>query len=336
MIGKKLIIVGADYSDVSIGKLKVALTSSTLKSGEISTLTLSAPSITSPTFSATTESSLITLSGSNPYTITGGSEDGTATIKCTLSYTESGETKTENKNISIKITNTEPVTKYSITTTITNGSYTGATSIVEGGTSTVTISANENYSLPASITVTGATYTYDSTTGIISLSNPTGDVSISGECKEEAGIETWYTNYTSLTNFKTDINISHAGFAYSELGHGTETDGSKMNRLRAIFTKAGTCTIGKVSSSYKVVVDSTTLNITADDLDTLKVFELDKTFVLENGEHFFVVQLGDSCGFKYGSDSTGGKVMWHVGTSSASNISDTTNWAWPFDFGYKS
>ena len=109
MIGKKLIIVGADYSDVSIGKLKVALTSSTLKSSETATLTLSAPSITSPTFSATTESSLITLNGSNPYTITGGSEDGTAVIKCTLTYVEGSETKTENKNISIKIANSEPV-----------------------------------------------------------------------------------------------------------------------------------------------------------------------------------------------------------------------------------
>ena len=74
-----------------------------------------------------------------------------------------------------------PIT-YPISTTVTNGSSSGDTSISKGGTAYVTLSAETGYNLPSSITVTGATYTYDSSTGVVSLSAPTGDVSIAAEC----------------------------------------------------------------------------------------------------------------------------------------------------------
>lgn len=41
-----------------------------------------------------------------------------------------------------------------------------------------TLSPSTGYVLPSSITVSGASYTYDSSTGVISLSNPTGNVTI--------------------------------------------------------------------------------------------------------------------------------------------------------------
>ena len=71
---------------------------------------------------------------------------------------------------------------FTITSSITNGSATGSQTIVAGGTATVTISANTGYVLPSSVTVTGATNSYDSSTGVISLSSPTGNVSIEAIC----------------------------------------------------------------------------------------------------------------------------------------------------------
>ena len=75
-----------------------------------------------------------------------------------------------------------PLVSYTITVNITNGTYTGDTSINENGNATVTLTPSENYELPSEITVTGATSNYNSTTGAITLSNPTGNVSISVTC----------------------------------------------------------------------------------------------------------------------------------------------------------
>jgi len=67
---------------------------------------------------------------------------------------------------------------YNITKNVTGGSATGASTIVFGGNATVNLASNEGYKLPASITVSGASYEYDSATGSIALSNPTADVTI--------------------------------------------------------------------------------------------------------------------------------------------------------------
>jgi len=84
-------------------------------------------------------------------------------------------------------------TFYDITSTIINGSTTGSVKIADGSTATVTIVPNAGYGLPNSATVTNATSIYDSTTGIVSLSNPTGDVTITAVCINHSDI-TWYTN----------------------------------------------------------------------------------------------------------------------------------------------
>lgn len=74
------------------------------------------------------------------------------------------------------------VALYTITPTITNGTSTGDSSIVAGGTASITIVPDLSYDTPASVTVTGASYTYDRNTGVVSLSNPTGNVTIAGDC----------------------------------------------------------------------------------------------------------------------------------------------------------
>lgn len=71
---------------------------------------------------------------------------------------------------------------YSVAKTITNGSASGDSTIISGRTASVTIIPNTGYDTPASVTVTGASYTYDRESGIVSLSNPTSNVTIVGEC----------------------------------------------------------------------------------------------------------------------------------------------------------
>lgn len=106
----------------------------------------------------------------------------------------------------VKVWEKTAPTTYDITVTVTNGTSAGDTTIQENGTATVTITASSGYNLPSSITVSGATYAYDSTTGVITLSAPTGAVSISVVC--ESGIGT-----LEETDWATIKQVSDAGTA---------------------------------------------------------------------------------------------------------------------------
>ena len=70
-----------------------------------------------------------------------------------------------------------PIT-YSITNNLTNCTASGVSTITEGGIATVTISANSGYELPDAITVSGASYSWDNSSGTVTLSNPTSNVTV--------------------------------------------------------------------------------------------------------------------------------------------------------------
>lgn len=71
----------------------------------------------------------------------------------------------------------EPIT-YSITKNMTNCTASGVSTITEGGIASIAISANSGYELPDAITVSGASHTWDKSTGTVVLSNPTGNVTV--------------------------------------------------------------------------------------------------------------------------------------------------------------
>mgnify|MGYP006972331511 CR=1 FL=1 len=71
---------------------------------------------------------------------------------------------------------------YAITATVTNGTATGANVIHTGETVALTIAADEGYSLPDTVNVTGASQTWNKDTGTLTLSNPTGPVTVSAVC----------------------------------------------------------------------------------------------------------------------------------------------------------
>ena len=91
---------------------------------------------------------------------------------------------------------------YSISTTVTNGTYSGDATITDnGGVASVTIAPTGDYKLPASVSVSGASHTYNAETGVISLSGATGNVTISAAMVA-------LTEYSITVN---ETNGSHTG-----------------------------------------------------------------------------------------------------------------------------
>lgn len=77
------------------------------------------------------------------------------------------------------------VETYNISYNLTNctGASTNPTTIDEGTTATLSFTLNDGYSFPDEITVSGAeSYTWDKSTGTLTLTNATGDVSITINC----------------------------------------------------------------------------------------------------------------------------------------------------------
>ena len=93
----------------------------------------------------------------------------------------SGTVTLTNITGNVVVTATCPVKPtYTITPTISNGSYSGDTEIVDNASGTITPS--DGYNLPESISVENANYDYDNTTGEVSFSAPTGNVTFSATC----------------------------------------------------------------------------------------------------------------------------------------------------------
>ena len=105
------------------------------------------------------------------------------------------------------------VTTYAISTSVTHGTYSGDTTISEGGTATVTITADEHYVAPSDITVRavetdivldkGVEYDYERNSlgniGVVTLRDQGEALSISASCSS-ASIYTITTNLTNLTS----------------------------------------------------------------------------------------------------------------------------------------
>ena len=84
---------------------------------------------------------------------------------------------------------------YTVTATISNGSYSGPTTVDRNQALTgATINANNNYSRPDSVTVTmggqriTSGFTYNANNGNFSMTKVTGNVTISGTCDRNGGI----------------------------------------------------------------------------------------------------------------------------------------------------
>lgn len=109
---------------------------------------------------------------------------------------------------------------YSIAYNLTNCTASGSSTITEGGIATITISANSGYELPDTITVSGASYSWDKVSGTVTLSNPTSNVTVTAVA---VAAKPKYTNQIPLS-----INADGSQFVGTKGEDGYKT-GYRLN-----------------------------------------------------------------------------------------------------------
>lgn len=174
---------------------------------------------------------------------------------------------------------------YYILPNITNGSTTGAARIDQGETATVTIIPNTDYKLPETITVTGATYVYDSTSGIVSLSNPTSNVTIEAVCESAVSI-TWYTN---------ESQTGTTGIVVAGYGWAPKISTTLINKPVNIVNFKASSTSGSFEIGKAVYGESTATDVQTIAWDSsnkgannIVTIELPNTITLDTNEYFVI------------------------------------------------
>ena len=83
-------------------------------------------------------------------------------------------------NVTVSVTCPQ-LSTFTITVNETNGTHTGSTTIQENGNASLTFTPSIGYGQPATVTVSGATSSWAKGSGILSLSNPTDNVTVTYE-----------------------------------------------------------------------------------------------------------------------------------------------------------
>lgn len=104
---------------------------------------------------------------------------------------------------------------FGIAVTATNATYTGDSVIAVGGTAGLVFTADTGHELPSTVTVSGASYTWDDTTGVLLLSNVTGSVAVSVVAEvvpvvstKILGVSGLYQSSPALTRTDDAVNMS--------------------------------------------------------------------------------------------------------------------------------
>lgn len=126
---------------------------------------------------------------------------------------------------------------YNISVNATNCTYSGDTTIVEKGNATITFVGDAGYALPATVTsLSGATETsWDSSTGVLVISNPTGAVNIS----MTAATFTNTPNFVAGKYYIKCENNYFTGTVSKGVGGSTTTKPSNSDNAKFTFTLVG-------------------------------------------------------------------------------------------------
>ncbi len=145
-----------------------------------------------------------------------------------------------------------PVTSYTVTDSVANGSLDKA-SVNEGATLTTTITPDAKYDLPESVSVTmgGVAITADYTNGVVTVVNVTGDIEITAECGKTHGL--WeddpYTVAEARAAIDAGTNLSGAyvsgiisqvdsyNSTYHSITYWISDDGTTTNHLQVYSGK---------------------------------------------------------------------------------------------------
>ena len=196
------------------------------------------------------------------------------------------------------------VETYNITYNLTNctGASTNPTTINEGTTATLSFTLNDGYSFPDTITASGVeSYTWDKSTGTLTLTNATSDVSITITCivaYPKINSFTYYGKQINNINGKPIRYVHYIGNTYEMVyvaqlatpqnvtANGTtvswdEVENATSYEIFADGTSIGTVEGTTQDASYIVTID----DVTNDEYDYIQIS------VTCNGEQ---ISSGDS------------------------------------------
>lgn len=216
---------------------------------------------------------------------------------------------------------------YSITYNLTNltSDATNPTTIGIGETASIIITAPTGYNLPSKITVTGCEYTWEANTGVLDISNPTGNVTITAEGVAETYSVT--VNLTDVTGESTNpTTVSYGGsatFKFTanenyELPVGVEQTGATSYN----WNKAtGTLVLANITGPVTITITGVS---TTPQLATPTGLTVDGTTVswdaVENATNYDIYVDGELY-----ENTTGGAVSSHTLTFSGGYNSITVN-----------
>lgn len=146
---------------------------------------------------------------------------------------------------------------YSITKSATNGTWSGTSAISAGGTATLTLTPNTNYKLPTSVTVTGATQSWNASTGKLTLSNPTGAVNITATCPIITySITETLSNVSKSGTHPTSINAgSSVTLKYAANANYNLPDSVTVTGATSTWTKStGTLTLTNATGAVTITI----------------------------------------------------------------------------------
>lgn len=182
---------------------------------------------------------------------------------------------------------------FAITKSATNGSWTGPSTISAGSTATLTLTPNTNYKLPTSVSVTGATQSWNASTGKLTLSNPTGAVNVTATCQIITyNITETLTNVTKSGTHPTTINAgSTVTLKYVADANYTLPDSVTVTGATSTWTKStGTLVISNPTGNVSIIVVG--VRITYSITENL-------TNVTKTGTHPTVIAAGQTLVLNY-------------------------------------
>ena len=216
-----------------------------------------------------------------------------------------------------------------ITKSATNGSWTGASTISAGGTVELTLTPNTNYKLPTSVNVTGATQSWNASTGKLTLTNPTGAVNVTATCPIITyNITETLTNVTKSGTHPTTINAgSTVTLKYVADANYELPDSVTMTGATSTWTKStGTLTISNPTGDVTITIAAIRITYAiTENLTNVTKTGTHPTFIAAGGTLALTYSAADGYSLPTSVTVTGCEYDWKQSSGTLSIFNATSN-----------